>query len=103
MPLTNEKYLPHERACCLINCGFVFFQFVYCTMLIQNFIKTQSAVFFLRTAPIIDKNFQKKYTGANDINSVREIQLGMQKYDKQRDFQNPFEESEAMLRDTMEP
>ena len=57
MPLTNTKFLPHERACCLINCGFVFFQFVYCTMLIQNFIKTQSAVFFLRTAPIIDKNF----------------------------------------------
>ena len=86
IPLTQKKFLPHERICCVINCAFVFFQFVYCAMLIQNFIKTQSAVFFLRTAPLIDKNFQKKYTGANDMMSVREIQLGMQQYDKQRDF-----------------
>ena len=38
-----------------------------------------------------------------DINSVREIQLGMQKYDKQRDFRNPFEQSEEMLKDTLGP
>lgn len=59
-------------------------------MLIQYQFNTQSAVFFLRTAPLIDKNFQKKYTGNMDMNSVREIQLGMQRFDKQRDFQNPF-------------
>ena len=29
--------------------------------------------------------------------SVREIQLGMQKYDKERDFLKPFDESDAML------
>ena len=37
------------------------------------------------------------------MNSVREIQLGMQKYDKQRDSQNPFEESEDVLKDTLGP
>ena len=31
--------------------------------------------------------------------SVREIQLGMQKYDKERDFLKPFKESDFMLRD----
>lgn len=60
-------------------------------------------MFFLRTAPLIDKNFQKKYTGNMDMNSVREIQLGMQRFDKQRDFQNPFQESEEMLKDTLGP
>ena len=65
--------------------------------------KTQSAVFFLRQAPLIDKNFLKKYHGAMDMNSVREIQLGMQKVDKDRDFQNPFEESDEMLKDTLGP
>ena len=43
-------------------------------------------MFLLRTAPLLDKKFQKKYHGALDMNSVREIQLGMQGYDKQRDF-----------------
>jgi len=38
-----------------------------------------------------------------DMNSVREIQLGMQRFDKQRDFQNPFQESEEMLKDTLGP
>jgi hypothetical protein len=62
----------------LLNIAFVFFEFVYCAILIQSFIRTQSAVFVLRTAPLIDKNFQKKYAGTDDFNSVREIQLGMQ-------------------------
>ena len=56
-PATQMFFLPHERMCCIINCIFVFFEFVFCAILIQNFIKTQSAVFFLRTAPLIDKNF----------------------------------------------
>ena len=72
-PMTSKNKMPHERACAILNCGFIFFEFVYCTTLIQSFIKTQSAVFFLRTAPLIDKNFMKKYTGALDVNSVREI------------------------------
>ena len=73
LPLSHGEYLPHERACCGINIAFVFLEFVYCAILIQNFVRTQSAVFFLRTAPLIDKNFMKKYTGADDMNSTREI------------------------------
>ena len=73
LPLITGDYFPHERSCCGINIAFVFFEFVYCSILIQNFIKTQSAVFYLRQSPLIDKNFQKKYTGVADINSMREI------------------------------
>jgi hypothetical protein len=52
----------------------------------------------LRTAPVIDKNFQKRITGAEDVMSVREIQLGMQKYDPQRDAIEPFAASDDYLR-----
>lgn len=40
LPMTRTVFLPHERICCFINLAFVFFQFVFCAMLIQNFIKT---------------------------------------------------------------
>lgn len=40
LPMTQSVFLPHERICCVINLAFVFFQFVFCAMLIQNFIKT---------------------------------------------------------------
>lgn len=52
---------------------------------------------------MIDKKFQKKYHNTMDMNSVREIQLGLQRFDKQRDFQNPFEESEDVLKNTLGP
>jgi hypothetical protein len=55
---------------------------------------TQSAAFYLRTAPLIDKTFSKKFAGTNDIMSTREIQLGMQKFDKERDNFKPFKESD---------
>ena len=86
-PMVQQNLFPHERICCILNIAFIFLEFVYGAILIQNFIRTQSAVFFLRTAPIIDKNFKKKYSSAaKDMLSVREIQLGMQAYDRQRDF-----------------
>jgi hypothetical protein len=55
---------------------------------------TQSAAFYLRTAPLIDKSFAKKYQNTNDILSTREVQLGMQKFDKERDNLQPFKESD---------
>jgi hypothetical protein len=55
---------------------------------------TQSAAFYLRTAPLIDKTFAKKYQNTNEILSTREVQLGMQKFDKERDNLHPFKESD---------
>lgn len=63
----------------------------------SRFMSTQSAAFYLRTAPLIDKNIQKKYAGANDIGGQREIQIGMQKYDKVRDNFQPFKESDDFI------
>ena len=40
LPLTQNPLFPHETSCCLLNVAFVFFEFVYCAILIQNFVKT---------------------------------------------------------------
>ena len=48
-------------------------EFVFGAVLMRRFSKNQAAAFYLRTAPIIDKNFQKKYAAtAQDLMSVRE-------------------------------
>ena len=62
-----------------------------------RFMNTQSAAFYLRTAPLIDKNFKLKYQGQNDIKTSREIELGMQKYDKLHDTADIFEESDKLI------
>ena len=91
--------LPHERTCIIINLTFLLVELIMGFVIMNRFYKTQSAVFYLRTAPILDKNFMKKYAGASDIMSVREIQLGMQKFDKERDvISRPFNESDKMLK-----
>ena len=62
-----------------------------------RFMNTQSAAFYLRTAPLIDKNFKLKYQGQNDIKTSREIELGMRKYDKLHDTVDIFEESDKLI------
>jgi len=76
----------------------VILEIVYGTILIRSFVKTMSAAFTLRTAPIIDKKFQKMTSGAaQDMQSAREIQLGMQRFNREHDFLKPFGQSEKML------
>ena len=63
----------------------------------SRFMNTQSAAFYLRTAPIIDKNFKLKYQNMSEIKSSREIELGMRKYDKAHDTVDVFEESDKLI------
>ena len=97
MMIAEPPFLPHERTCLAINLVFLCAEMIVAIALVVSFLNTSSAVFYLRTAPLIDKNFMKKYSGANDIASTREIQLGMQKFDKERDFPKPFEQSDRTL------
>ena len=90
--------LPHEFTCIAINVAFLIAEIVTACVLMRRFCQTQSAVFKLRTTPILDKNFYKKYAGSQDKMSVREVQLGMQRFDRERD-DKPFRESDTMLRD----
>ena len=55
--------------------------------------KTQSAAFYLRTAPLIDKKFKTKYEHEGETKSSREIALGMAKYDRTHETINVFEQS----------
>jgi hypothetical protein len=61
-----------------------------------RFMRTQSAAFYLRTAPIIDKNFKLKYQNHSEIKQSREIALGMRRYDRIHDTTDIFEDSDRV-------
>jgi len=94
LPLIQSYPFGHERATIGINLLFIIFEIVVACFVMHRFMQTQSAAFFLRTAPIIDKTFKKRYDGSKDIMSTREIQLGMQRFEKERDAMQPFKESD---------
>ena len=93
-PILSQQMFPHENCLMIINLLFVIFEFIYGFVVVLEFMSSHFASFKLRTAPIIDKKFAKKYFGANDINSEREVQLGMQGYNEQKDSSRPFKESD---------
>lgn len=55
--LLEPPFLPHERTCLAINFIFIVVEFIVGLVIMRTFYKTQSAAFYLRTAPILDKNF----------------------------------------------
>ncbi len=64
-----------------------------------SFMKTQSAAFYLRTAPVIDNKFKAKYSNQNDTASARQIAIGVRKRHTGREVQgDPFEEEEKLLK-----
>ena len=68
VPLMNfTKRYPHELSCIIINILFTLLEFIFGFIVGFRFINSHFASFKLRTAPIIDKNFAKKYYGANDV------------------------------------
>ena len=76
-PLLAKHKFPHEDAMYLINLLFLAFELIVGKIVMMKFSKTQSAAFYRRTAPLIDKKFRKKYQGAEEVGSHREIELGM--------------------------
>ena len=58
---------------------------------------TQSAAFYLRTAPLIDRIFKLKYQKNADIKSSREVELGLRRFDKMHDAAgDTFDDSDAV-------
>lgn len=98
LPLIQWNLYAHEQATCWINLLFLIFEFLIGCHVMHRFMQTQSAAFFLRTAPIIDESFAKKYANTMDVMSTREIQLGMQRYDRERDAMQPFRESDNFVK-----
>ena len=97
-PLLQKFTFPHEYSIVVLNLVFLIFELVLGCMVMDRFMRTSKSAFFLRTAPIIDKTFLKKHAGGNDIMSSREIELGMQGFNKERDL-NSFPESDKQLND----
>ena len=97
IPAMSSTFLPHEKCLILINVTFVILEFLFGWILIYSFIKNQGAAFNLRTRPLFNKKFQRMLMGADDTNSYREIQLGMQKYNPERDINEPFKQSDQFL------
>jgi hypothetical protein len=67
---------------------------MYRFVVMCRFMNTQSAAFYLRTAPLIDKRFKTKYEHQSETKSSREIALGMARYDRLHEAVNVFEESD---------
>jgi hypothetical protein len=88
-----------------INYIFIVFEIVLGFVVMCRFMNTQSAAFYLRTAPLIDKIFQLKYfrgstaDGNNnlEIRSSRQIELGTLRYDRLHDAATDvFHDSDAL-------
>jgi len=88
-----------------INYIFIVFEIVLGFVVMCRFMNTQSAAFYLRTAPLIDKIFQFKYFRGNssasdanlEIRSSRQIELGTLRYDRHHDAaMEVFNESDAL-------
>ena len=93
----GSKY-PHEFVTVLIQTLFMFFEIITSIVVLYEQGQARTASFNLRVAPILDPKFKKKYANANDINSTREVQLGVQKYDPERDLNaDPFGDSERHI------
>eukprot|EP00349_Pseudokeronopsis_sp_Brazil_P005945 CAMPEP_0202963554 /NCGR_PEP_ID=MMETSP1396-20130829/7563_1 /ASSEMBLY_ACC=CAM_ASM_000872 /TAXON_ID= /ORGANISM="Pseudokeronopsis sp., Strain Brazil" /LENGTH=148 /DNA_ID=CAMNT_0049684879 /DNA_START=401 /DNA_END=847 /DNA_ORIENTATION=- len=80
------KY-PHEVPLYFINYIFLFFEIIFGILVMCRFMNTQSASFYLRTAPLIDQKFKAKYEYKNEVKTSREVQLGLRKYEKFEDVQ----------------
>lgn len=96
-PIFQPIVFPHEKATFGINICFIVFELILGVSVMRKFMKTQSAAFYLRTAPLIDKNIQKKYEGSADIGGEREVQIGMQKHNRDHDNFQPFKESDQFI------
>lgn len=68
----------------------------------RGFMNSQSASFYLRTAPIIDPAFERRHAGGADFmteKDSRELELGVQKFKKDRDAVRPFKASDEFIED----
>lgn len=64
-----------------------------------QFFKTQSAAFYRRTAPLIDKKFKKiyEYKKGAKMATSRELQIGMREFIKGKNDEKVFEESNNLI------
>ena len=84
----------------IINILFLIFEIIVGFFVMIKFSNTQSAAFYRRTAPLIDKNFRKKYKAVESqgTGSARDIQIGMKQSQQTAESENVFEESDQQMK-----
>jgi hypothetical protein len=103
MPFIHSFKMPHEDCMYIINILFLIVEILIGFWVMFTFSSTQGAAFYRRTAPLIDKNFKKKYLAVNQEGTgnpkrdLRDIQIGMKKEGKGAQG-NAFEESDLTLK-----
>jgi hypothetical protein len=70
VPFIQQAKYPHEIPMYCINYIFIVCEIVLGFVVMCRFMNTQSAAFYLRTAPLIDKIFQLKYFRGNSQNQA---------------------------------
>ena len=91
---------PHEVPMYLINYIFLAFEILLGIVVMCRFMNIQSAALYLRTAPLIDRLFQLKYSrgGNGEIKTSRQIELGVKRFDKGKDLVgDTFDESDQLV------
>lgn len=73
IPMIDPNKFPHEDGLYVINLIFLVAEVFVGWYTMNKFSNTQSAAFYRRTAPLIDKKFKKKYEGHEESGSNREI------------------------------
>ena len=102
LPLVVQVKFPHENCTAVIQLLFLVCELVMAFSVMRGFMNSQSASFYLRTAPIIDTTFAKKHSGGADFmteKDSRELELGVQKLKKDRDAVRPFKDSDDFIED----
>ena len=99
IPIIMPFKFPHEVPMYLINYIFLAFEILLGLVVMCRFMNTQSAAFYLRTAPLIDRLFQLKYSrGKGEIKTSRQIELGVKHFDKGKDLVgDTFDESDRLV------
>ena len=85
VPITCKFSFPHEDYLYIMNLLFVFAEIILGFYVTCRFSHTQTAAFYRRTAPLLDKKFRKIYEHSKSTgigNSKREYELGMRRAHK---------------------
>ena len=99
LPIIMPFLYPHELPMYLINYIFLGFEILLGLVVMCRFMNTQSAAFYLRTAPLIDRLFQFKYSSGNgEVKTSRQIELGVKRFDRGKDMAGDvFDHSDQMV------
>ena len=104
VPRIQSFRYPHEDPLYYINYIFIVCELVLGFAVMCRFMNTQSAAFYLRTAPLIDRVFKTKYQKQTEMRTSREVELGLRRFDKMHDAAgDTFDDSNALRPSAFQP